>query len=87
MVALRKSCHYMFLLQLLIPLPNNPMFKSLPNDKILDWSKLKAFAEDKIKELKIIIFVWDRFENTVGRRRKCWLPVFSPFPSVFSKGF
>ena len=24
------------------------MFNSLPNDKILDWSKLKAFADDKI---------------------------------------
>ena len=23
-------------------------FQSLPNDKILDWSKLKAFADDKI---------------------------------------
>ena len=22
-------------------------FNSLPNDKILDWSKLKAFADDK----------------------------------------
>ena len=25
-----------------------PKFNSLPNDKILDWSKLKAFADDKI---------------------------------------
>ena len=24
------------------------MFNSLPNDKILDWSKLKAFADDII---------------------------------------
>ena len=22
-----------------------------------------------------------------GKRRKCWLPAFSPFPSIFSKGF
>ena len=22
-----------------------------------------------------------------GERRKCWLPSFSPFPTVFSKGF
>ena len=22
-----------------------------------------------------------------GKRRKCWLPAFSPFPTVFSKGF
>ena len=24
------------------------------------------------------------FENTVGKKRKCWLPAFSPFPTVFS---
>ena len=22
-----------------------------------------------------------------GKRRKCWLPAFSPFPTMFSKGF
>ena len=22
-----------------------------------------------------------------GKRRKCWLPTFSPFPTMFSKGF
>ena len=22
-----------------------------------------------------------------GKRRKCWLPAFSPFPTTFSKGF
>ena len=24
-------------------------------------------------------------ENTVGKRRKCWSPTFSPFPKVFFK--
>ena len=24
------------------------------------------------------------FENIVGKRRKCWLPAFSPFPTMFS---
>ena len=27
--------------------PEEEAFNSLPNDKILDWSKLKAFADDK----------------------------------------
>ena len=40
---------------------------SLPNDKILDWSKLKAFADDKIKVLKMMVFVFDRVENIVGK--------------------
>ena len=30
------------------PLSNNIEFNSLPNDKILDQLKLKAFADDKI---------------------------------------
>ena len=56
----------------------------LPSDKFLAWSKLKAFAEDK-HNLKTEIF------SVMGRkhcwkRRKCWLPAFSPFPT-FSKGF
>ena len=25
-------------------------------------------------------------ENIVGKGEKCWLPVFSPFPKMFSKG-
>ena len=31
-------------------------------------------------------FVSGRVENIVGKRRKCWLPAFSPFPKMFSKG-
>ena len=31
---------------------NLAIFKSLPNDKILNWSKLKAFADDKINVTK-----------------------------------
>ena len=34
-------------------------FNSLPNDKILDWSKLKASVDDKIKVLKLTIFDFD----------------------------
>ena len=42
-------------------------FNSLPNNKILDWSKLKAFADDKIKIHNMIIFVFGRVENIVGK--------------------
>ena len=59
---------------------------TLKNDKILDWSKLEAFADDILNVAKITISVFDRVENIVGRRRKCWLPAFSPFPTMFSKG-
>ena len=63
--------------------------KSLPNGKILDWSKLEAFADDKINVTEMMISVSDGVDNITGfgkhcgKRRKCWLPAFSPFPTVF----
>ena len=30
------------------------------------------------------VFVKEAFQNIVGKRRKCWLPAFSPFPTMFS---
>ena len=35
--------------------------------------------------LKISISFFDRAENIVEKRRKCWLPAFSSFPTMFSK--
>ena len=44
-----------------------PMLNPLPNDKILASSKLKAFADHKTTEAKIIIFIIDRPKNIVGK--------------------
>ena len=35
----------------------------------------------------MMIFVFDRVENIVGKGGKSWLPAFSVFPTMFSKGF
>ena len=40
---------------------------SLPNDKIVDQSKLKAFADDKNKCNLKLKFVLRRVENSVGK--------------------
>ena len=40
---------------------------SLPNDKILDWSKMKAFTDDKINLSEKLKFVLGRVENIVGK--------------------
>ena len=64
-----------------------PKFNSLPNDKNLARSKVKEFADDKIKEPEMMIYAFDRIENHNGKRRKCWLPPFFPFTKLFSKGF
>ena len=45
---------------------NEALFHSLPNNKILDWSKLKAFADDKICVTERLKFVLERVENIVG---------------------
>ena len=60
---------------------------SVPNDKILDWSKLKAFADDKIKVLKMMIFVFDRIENDVGKGEIAGYQHFLLFAQCFYRAF
>ena len=40
---------------------------SLPNNKILAWSKLKAFVDDKINMTQKLKFVLERIENIVEK--------------------
>ena len=35
----------------------------------------------------MMTFVFDRVEIIAGKRRKCWLPTFSPFPTILSNSF
>ena len=53
------------------------LFNSLPNEKILDWSKLKTLAVDKIK---VMIFVLDRVENIEGKEENVVYQHFLLFP-------
>ena len=39
----------------------------LPNNKILDMTKLTAFADDKLNVAKLMISILNRVENTVGK--------------------
>ena len=39
----------------------------LPNDKIVDMTKLKAFADEKSNVAEMAISLFDRVENTVGK--------------------
>ena len=56
---------------------------SLPHDKILDWSKLKEFADDIIKIHKMMIYVFDRVENIVGEGENAGYQHFLLFPRCF----
>ena len=42
-------------------------FNSLLNDQILDMTKLKAFAKDKLNVAQIMISVFDRVEDIVRK--------------------
>ena len=46
--------------------------------------KLKAFADEKLTVAYMVISVFDMEELTVGKGEKCWLPAFSPFPTMIS---
>ena len=43
------------------------LLNSLPNNKILDLSNFKAFADDNLRVAKMAKFVFDRVENIVGK--------------------
>ena len=52
----------------------------LPNDKILDWSKLKAFADDRINEIIKLKFGMEREKNIVGKGENAGYQHFLLFP-------
>ena len=70
-----------------------------PNDKILDVTKIKAFAYDKLNIATMMISLFHRVENTVGKgekavrktvgeRRKYWYPTsfsLSPYSTRLSR--
>ena len=58
---------------------------SLPNDKILEWSKLKAFADDKINVTEKLKVVLGRVENIVGKGENAGYQHFFLFPQCFQK--
>ena len=58
---------------------------SLPNNKILVLTKLKAFADSKFNVAKILISVFDRAINIVGKRENVDYQHFLLFPQCFQK--
>ena len=62
-------------------------FSPLPHDKILDWSKLKAFADDKISVNEKLKFGFGKVENIVGKEENDGFQHFLLFPQCFLKVF
>ena len=59
------------------------LFNPLPNNKILDMTKLKAFADDKLNIDKMTISVLDRVENTEGKGENAGYQHFLLYPQCF----
>ena len=50
-----------------IDLSDSPMLYYLPNDKIWESPKFKAFADDNFNMAKMVKFVFDGIENIVEK--------------------
>ena len=61
--------------------------KSLKSNKILDWSKPRALADDETGFDRKTDICFGNGRKHSRKRRKCWLPAFSPFPTMFSRLF
>ena len=61
------------------------MFNPLPNDKILDLSKLKAFADNKINVTQKGKFALGWLENIVGKGENACHQHFLFFQQCFLK--
>ena len=60
----------------------------LPNDKFLDWFKLKTFADHKLNLAEKLNFVLGKVENVVGEKgENAGYQYFLLFPTMFPKGF
>ena len=59
--------------------------ENLPNGKISDWSKLKAFADDKINVAELMVSLSDRVENIAGKGENAGYQHFLLFPQFFRK--
>ena len=61
------------------------LFNPLPNDKISDWSKLKALADEKINAAKELKFVLGMVENIYGKGENADYQHFLLFRKYFQK--
>ena len=60
-------------------------FNSLPDDKILPLSKLKAFADNKFIVDEMLQFLRDRVENIMGKAENTGFQHFELFSQCFQK--
>ena len=70
----------------LAPLKNEHIHSSpFPHNKIWDQTKLKAFADEKLNATKMVISVFDRVENIMGKGEIACTSNFSFSHNVFKR--
>ena len=62
-------------------------FKPLPDDNILGFPTLKAFADDKWNVTQNVKVVFYRIEDTIGKEENAGNQHFLLFPQYFHKAF
>ena len=67
------------------PVLETTYFNPLPNDKNLDLSKLKPFADDKINVKEKLKLSLERVENIVGKGENAVYQHFLLFPKCFQR--
>ena len=72
-----------FMLCTVKPVLETTCISPLSNGKILDWSKLKAFADDKINVAEMMISLSDMVENIVGKGENAGYQYFLLCPQCF----
>ena len=78
------QCNF-FHLDLIKSLKFHYFLNPLPNDKFLEITNLKAFADDKLNVNKMTISLCDRVKNTVGKGENAGYQHFLLFPYCFQK--
>ena len=76
-----QHCHVYATLSCVCQYLVNPV----PNDKIFDTTKLKAFADDNLNSAKMGISLFDSVENTVGKGEIAGHQHFLLFSQCFPK--
>ena len=65
--------------------PCFPKVPYLPNDKILELTEMRAFADDKVNDAKMMIFFLDRVEKLWGKGKNAGYQHFILFLQCFPK--
>ena len=63
------------------------LLNSWPNDKNFGLVQTESIGRRQNECDSKTEFALGRVENTQGKGSKCWLPAFSSFPTMFSKGY